>query len=209
DRPRSLLPGGSRGRAADAPVRGAPGLSEAPCRAPRRRPPYAASIGGHRAARGRAEPPGGDRGIAAEARRALHRRAGPARRAGGGGGGRVAGDSLDMGGEIAGLAQLYRDAATWFEEQEMGYPVADHADELFVDLTFRQPAQQFRERAERLDEGAFDSGWPRPQDLLEEYERLANRFRAEVSSFERKRFVSLSHEPNKAMNLNSYLGLIG
>jgi len=91
----------------------------------------------------------------------------------------------------------------------MGYPVADHADELFVDLTFRQPAQQFRERVERLDEGAFGSGWPRPQDLLEEYERLANRFRAEVSSFERKRFVSLSHEPNKAMNLNSYLGLIG
>ncbi len=122
---------------------------------------------------------------------------------------RVARDSLDMRAEIAGLAQLYRDAATWFEEQEMGYPVADHADELFVDLTFRQPAQQFRERAERLDEGAFDSGWPRPQDLLEEYERLANRFRAEVSSFERKRFVSLSHEPNKAMNLNSYLGLIG
>src|SRR5215472_6833103 len=67
--------------------------------------------------------------------------------------------------------------------------------ELFTDLTFRQPAQQFRERAERLDEGAFDPGWPRPQDLLEEYERLANRFRAEVSSFERKRFVSLSHEP--------------
>src|SRR5215468_191513 len=122
---------------------------------------------------------------------------------------RVARDSLDMRAEIAGLAQLYRDAATWFEEQEMGYPVADHADELFVDLTFRQPARQFRERAERLDEGAFDPGWPRPQDLLEEYERLANRFRAEVSSFERKRFVSLSHEPNKAMNLNSYLGLIG
>ena len=30
-----------------------------------------------------------------------------------------------------------------------------------------------------------------------------------VTSFERKRYVSLSHEPNKAMNLNSYIGLMG
>ena len=30
-----------------------------------------------------------------------------------------------------------------------------------------------------------------------------------VTSFERKRYRSLSHEPNKAMNLNSYIGLMG
>ena len=41
------------------------------------------------------------------------------------------------------------------------------------------------------------------------YRRLVWMFRAEVSSFERKRFASLSHEPNKAMNLNSYIGLMG
>ena len=34
-------------------------------------------------------------------------------------------------------------------------------------------------------------------------------FRAELTSFERKQYVSLSHEPNKAMNLNSYIGLMG
>src|SRR6202012_1165003 len=39
--------------------------------------------------------------------------------------------------------------------------------------------------------------------------RLVWTFRADLSSFERKRYVSLSHEPNKAMNLNSYLGLMG
>jgi hypothetical protein len=32
---------------------------------------------------------------------------------------------------------------------------------------------------------------------------------SEITSFERKRYVSLSHEPNKAMNLNSYMGLMG
>ena len=41
------------------------------------------------------------------------------------------------------------------------------------------------------------------------YRRLAWTFTAELSSFERKQYVSLSHEPNKAMNLNSYIGLMG
>ena len=41
------------------------------------------------------------------------------------------------------------------------------------------------------------------------YRRLAWTFRCEVSSFQRKRFASLSAEPNKAMNLNSYIGLMG
>ena len=44
---------------------------------------------------------------------------------------------------------------------------------------------------------------------MREYRRLAGLFNAEFSSFERKRFVNLSHAANKAMNLNSYLGLMG
>jgi cellulose synthase/poly-beta-1,6-N-acetylglucosamine synthase-like glycosyltransferase len=39
--------------------------------------------------------------------------------------------------------------------------------------------------------------------------RLTWIFGACITSFQRKRFVSLSHEPNKAMNLNSYIGLMG
>ena len=39
--------------------------------------------------------------------------------------------------------------------------------------------------------------------------RLASLFDAEVVSFERKQFVNLSHEPNKAMNLNAYISLLG
>ena len=122
---------------------------------------------------------------------------------------RIARGPLDIQGERQGLAQLYRDAATWFEEQEVGYPVADHADELFVELTFSGPARQYREKADRLDGLAPSSGWPRAQDLVAEYGRLAARFRLDVSSFERKRFANLSHEPNKAMNLNSYIALLG
>jgi membrane glycosyltransferase len=45
--------------------------------------------------------------------------------------------------------------------------------------------------------------------LLELYRRLVATFRAELSSFERKQYVSCSHAANKAMNLNSYIALMG
>jgi len=41
------------------------------------------------------------------------------------------------------------------------------------------------------------------------YTQLEARFLAEFDVFERKQYCNLSHEPNKAMNLNSYLGLMG
>src|SRR5262249_28676685 len=41
------------------------------------------------------------------------------------------------------------------------------------------------------------------------YRRLAWTFRCEVTAFQRKQYASLSAEPNKAMNLNSYIGLMG
>ena len=122
---------------------------------------------------------------------------------------RLASQPLDLRGETLALAQLYRDAASWFEEQAIGHPAIDHADELFVELTFRRPATQYRERAASLGEQVGMGGGLQAQDLRQEYERLAARFRLEMSSFERKRFVNLSHEPNKAMNLNSYIGLLG
>ena len=48
-----------------------------------------------------------------------------------------------------------------------------------------------------------------PQMFRRLYRRLVWTFSVRVSSFERKKYVSLSHEPNKAMNLNSYIGLMG
>jgi cellulose synthase (UDP-forming) len=122
---------------------------------------------------------------------------------------RIAGSSPDPQEETQRLAQLYREAAAWFEEQEAGYPVSDHADKLFVDLTFGRPARQYRAKADRLGQQAPSSDWPCAQKIIDEYRRLVARFRLEVSGFERKRFANLSHEPNKAMNLNSYIALLG
>jgi hypothetical protein len=48
-----------------------------------------------------------------------------------------------------------------------------------------------------------------PRDeILRMYRRLPWTFACEISSFQRKRYVNLSHEPNKAVNLNSCIGLI-
>jgi cellulose synthase/poly-beta-1,6-N-acetylglucosamine synthase-like glycosyltransferase len=46
-------------------------------------------------------------------------------------------------------------------------------------------------------------------DFGMEYRRLASLFDITLSVFERKKYVNLSHAPNKAMNLNSYIGLMG
>jgi hypothetical protein len=41
------------------------------------------------------------------------------------------------------------------------------------------------------------------------YRRLAGLFRVDITCFERKQYVDLPHAPNKAANLNAYLGLLG
>jgi hypothetical protein len=45
--------------------------------------------------------------------------------------------------------------------------------------------------------------------LEQEYRRLAALLNVEITGFERKQYANLSHAPNKAMNLNSYIGMMG
>ena len=72
------------------------------------------------------------------------------------------------------------------------------------------PAEAHRERAEAwVRRAAADSGAIDFEELQREHARLAAVFDVALTSFERKRFANLSHEPNKAMNLNTYIGLLG
>jgi cellulose synthase/poly-beta-1,6-N-acetylglucosamine synthase-like glycosyltransferase len=108
------------------------------------------------------------------------------------------------------LAQLHADIAAWFERRGDGYEIADHADRLFVETTFHGPARQYRGDANRLFDATADAETQFDERaLLIAYARLAARFRVELASFERKRYENLSHAANKAMNLNSYIGLLG
>jgi hypothetical protein len=104
---------------------------------------------------------------------------------------------------------LYAEAAGWLEDQATDYPERDHTDRLFVELVLRTPARAHLERTEELEQCLTKGEYPTPRRLLREYRRLAALFRVEITSFERKRYVNLSHESNKAMNLNSYIALIG
>lgn len=118
--------------------------------------------------------------------------------------------NIDLAQDARRLAQLYGEAAAWFESQAAEGANGTHTDALFRELVFAQPGQAHRRRASELTRHARLGGVGlTAKDVLREYRRLAAMFDVELTSFERKRYVNLSHEPNKAMNLNSYIGLLG
>ena len=112
---------------------------------------------------------------------------------------------LDAGWEARHLADLYESAAMSLQHKAANYPSNDHTDKFIVDQVLLVPTRDYLGRAADL-RSAVSLSKPR---LQLEYERLAALFRVEVTYFERKRYLNLSHEPNKAMNLNSYIGLVG
>jgi cellulose synthase/poly-beta-1,6-N-acetylglucosamine synthase-like glycosyltransferase len=88
---------------------------------------------------------------------------------------------------------------------ELSQPAFAHADELFAREIIDRLVREHRDRAELLRNGK-DVDAAR---IRLEYRRLTNLFAVPIDTFERKRFANLSHAPNKAMNLNAYIGLIG
>lgn len=112
--------------------------------------------------------------------------------------------------ETARLVQLYGRVAGWFAQRADSESVGSHSDALFVELCLREPASRHAATAADLQRQLLDGGpYPASDELLAHYRRLDVIFDVPVTSFERKRFASLSHAPNKAMNLNSYTVLMG
>ncbi|MBI4292418.1 MAG: glycosyl transferase [Betaproteobacteria bacterium] len=110
--------------------------------------------------------------------------------------------------EAATLAGLYERAALWLASMARHYPAGDHADRLFLEAVLGRAVRAHRARAGSLRASMGRGSLDRAR-IEREYRRLAALFRVELTCFERKRYVNLSHEPNKAMNLNSYIGLLG
>ena len=107
------------------------------------------------------------------------------------------------------LAGHYRDAVTWLHSLGASHQILDHSDTFFVEHVIGALARDLEEIEVALRAGA-EEGATLPSDRLHEfYRRLVSTFRAELTSFERKQYVSLSHAANKAMNLNSYISLMG
>jgi cellulose synthase/poly-beta-1,6-N-acetylglucosamine synthase-like glycosyltransferase/chitodextrinase len=107
------------------------------------------------------------------------------------------------------LAGAYTEAVMWLQNLAEHQEIVDHTDSFFVNEIVLRLAESFREVKEALLESAAEGVVLHPQMFHRLYRRLVWTFTVRVQSFERKRYVSLSHEPNKAMNLNSYMGLMG
>jgi cellulose synthase (UDP-forming) len=107
------------------------------------------------------------------------------------------------------LADHYTWAAAWLNDMADRETVEDHVDIFFIEQVLRGLAKELTLVGEALY-ASCDEGAQLPTARVNQlYRRLAWTFDAELDVFERKQFASLSHEANKAMNLNSYIGLMG
>ena len=115
---------------------------------------------------------------------------------------------LRLSGEARELAGLYQEVAAWFADEASRHRIVDHTDRVFVEVTLLGESRRYRQRAADLlgdaEHEAIDEGLLRCA-----YRRLASRFQVTVRTFERKCYTNLSHEPNKAMNINTYIALMG
>src|SRR5665648_952793 len=110
---------------------------------------------------------------------------------------------------VRSLACDYFFAAWWLRDQVAVHPRSSHADDFMAEQVLGGLADDLEITARALF-GALDTGAPVPAERLAQLgRRLVWTFEAEISSFERKAYVNLPHDSNKAMNLNAYIGLMG
>ena len=110
------------------------------------------------------------------------------------------------------VAFLYARASQWLSVMADAEDVRDHADQFFVDQVLRGLARELATAADDLKTRISAGRVVALPDVHERrvlLRRLVRIFEARLTVFERKRYASLSHEANKAMNLNSYIGLMG
>ncbi|WP_187967970.1 glycosyltransferase family 2 protein [Aquibium microcysteis] len=122
---------------------------------------------------------------------------------------RKASTAFDAAAEARTLSVGYRDVAGWLSsialrlEQESPEDF-QHVDGFIAERIVRAAAAQYRDRAERLANTPLTA-----EEAEAEHLRLSLVVCDDVTHFQRKTFANLSHAPNKAMNLNTYIGLMG
>ena len=107
------------------------------------------------------------------------------------------------------LAKHYIWAANWLENMAQKETVEDHVDYFFTEQVLRALAKELHLTGEALHASNKEGAKLSTERIHQLHRRLAWIFDADLDVFERKKYASLSHEANKAMNLNSYIGLMG
>jgi len=117
--------------------------------------------------------------------------------------------------ELLFLADNYERVAAWFKDVAVNFMAGktlealNHADRFFIEAILYEPANQHEALANKLRGMADANDVPMKDFFINHYARLSGLFNVNFSSFERKKYANLSHEANKAMNLNSYMALVG
>ena len=107
------------------------------------------------------------------------------------------------------LAEDYEHAVAWVDELAAGWVCHDHTDDFFVDHVLRALSHDLGVVAAAVRGAVLHRSTMGADRAVQLQRRLASIFSAELLSFERKQYLNLSAEPNKAMNLNGYIGLMG
>jgi cellulose synthase (UDP-forming) len=111
--------------------------------------------------------------------------------------------------QILRLADEYSWAADWLRDRAEQEAITDHVDRFFADRVLGVLSADFSEVSSALCAAAAENAIIPRARLRQLHRRLTWTFTSEITWFERKLYASLSHEANKAMNLNSYIGLMG
>lgn len=110
---------------------------------------------------------------------------------------------------ITDLVSQYTWAAKWLTDLARTEKIEDHVDVFFTDQVLGELAADLLLVAKALSVSHREGVQLSKDRVTQLYRRLVWIFGAEMEVFERKKFTSLSHEANKAMNLNAYIGLMG
>lgn len=117
--------------------------------------------------------------------------------------------------ELATLSEHFDRVADWLADvanNYMGNRTLDElpfADKFFVEQILHAPMARHRAFADSLRAKLAAAELPDMAFITHHYARLIGLFTINFSSFERKKYANLCHEANKAMNLNSYIALVG
>lgn len=107
------------------------------------------------------------------------------------------------------LVGEYRFAANWLRTLAAAENQQDHVDAFFATEVLVQLAENLLKTARAIEKATEIHKELNYELVRHLYSRLVWIFSVELDYFQRKEYLSSSHEANKAMNLNAYIDLMG
>jgi len=115
---------------------------------------------------------------------------------------------FDSGYETEKLNDIYTRVTAWFSANMVDYEERSHVDTFYIKNIYGKWLGKLTQEAGKLSGSGSDMNG-QIDFMRSKYQIISGILNVDISCFERKMYKNLSHEPNKAMNINSYLGLMG